>query len=63
MTHKAITLKFVIPIAVALGILQFIGAIYLKDKYLVPIDQAEASHNAVEASEIYPKHALSEGVL
>jgi hypothetical protein len=43
MTHKAITLKFVVPTAVALGILS-IGAVYLKDKYF-PINQAEADHS------------------
>ncbi len=43
MTHKAITLKFVVPTVVALGILS-IGAVYLKDKYF-PINQAEADHS------------------
>jgi hypothetical protein len=42
MTHKAITLKFVVPTAVALGILLSIGAVYLKDKYF-QINQAEAN--------------------
>ena len=44
MTHKAITLQFVVPTVlapIALGI--SIGAIYLKVKYLVLIDQAEAN--------------------
>jgi len=44
MTHKAITLKFVVPTAVALGIILSIGAVYLKDKYF-PINQAEANHS------------------
>jgi hypothetical protein len=44
MTHKAITLKFVVPITVALGIILSIGAVYLKDKYF-PINQAEADHS------------------
>jgi hypothetical protein len=42
MTHKAITLKFVVPTAVALGILSI--AVHLKDKYF-PINQAEADHS------------------
>jgi hypothetical protein len=44
MTHIAITLKFVVPIAVALGIILSIGAVYLKDKYF-PINQPEANHS------------------
>ena len=44
MIHKAITLKFVVPTAVALGIILSIGAVYLKDKYF-PINQAEANHS------------------
>jgi hypothetical protein len=44
MTHKAITLKFVVPTAVALGIIFSIGAVYLKDKHF-PISQAEANHS------------------
>ena len=43
MTHKAITLKFAVPTAVALGILS-IGAVHLKDKYF-PINQAKANHS------------------
>jgi hypothetical protein len=43
-THKAITLKFVVPTAVALGIILSIGAVYLKDKYF-PINQGEANHS------------------
>jgi hypothetical protein len=42
MTHKAITLKFVVRTAVTLGILLSIAAVYLKDKYF-QINQAEAS--------------------
>jgi len=50
MTHKAITLQFVVPMvlaAIALGI--WIGAVYLTVKYFVPIDQAEANHSAAGA--------------
>ena len=43
MTHKAITLKFVVPTAVALGIILSIGTVYLKDKYF-PINRAETNH-------------------
>ena len=44
-THKAITLEFVVPtvFAIVLGIVLSIGAVYLIDNYLAPIDQAEAS--------------------
>jgi len=47
MTHKAITLEFVVPtvLAIALGIVLSIGAVYLTDKYLGPIHQAEAHHS------------------
>jgi len=47
MTHKAITLEFAVPtvLAIALGIVLSIGAVYLTDKYLGPIDQAEAHHS------------------
>ena len=43
MTDRAITLKFVVPTAVAisLGIMTSIGAV----KYFVPIDQAKANHS------------------
>jgi hypothetical protein len=44
MTHKAITLKFVVPTAVALGIMISVGAVCLKDKYF-PINQAKANHS------------------
>jgi hypothetical protein len=47
MTHKVITMEFIVPtvLAIALGITLSIGAVYLTDKYLVPIDQAEANHS------------------
>jgi hypothetical protein len=50
MTHKVIILEFVVPtvLAIALGIVLSIGAVYLIDNYLVPIDQAEAYHSAAE---------------
>ncbi len=46
MTHKAITFEFVVPtvLAVVLGSVLSIGAIYLANRYLGPVDQAEANH-------------------
>jgi hypothetical protein len=46
MTQKAITLRFVIPeaLAVAFGIIILIGIVYFTYKYPGPIDQADASH-------------------
>jgi hypothetical protein len=53
MTHKAITLKVVVPVlAIALGIMVSSGAVHLTDKYPVPIDQAEASHSVAGTSGI-----------
>jgi hypothetical protein len=44
MTNKLITIEFVVPtvLAIALVIVLSIGAVYLTDNYLGPIDQAEA---------------------
>jgi hypothetical protein len=53
MTHKAITLQFVVPAAlavIALGI--SIGAVYLTVKYLVLIDRSETRHSAAGSSGI-----------
>jgi hypothetical protein len=55
MTHKAITLKFVVPTAVALGIILSTGAVCLKDKYF-PINQAEANHSVAGSSGIAVNH-------
>jgi len=54
MTHKVITLEFVVPtvLAIALGILCSIGAVYLTDKYLGPVDQAEANRSLAGSREI-----------
>jgi hypothetical protein len=51
MTHKVIILEFLVPtvLAIALGIVLSIGAVYLIDNYLGPIDQAEA-HRSVAGS-------------
>ncbi len=48
MTKKVITLEFVVPtvLAIALGVVLSIGAVYLTDIYLGPIDQAEAAYPA-----------------
>jgi hypothetical protein len=45
MTHKVITLEFVVPtvLAIVLAIVLSIGAVYLIDIYL-PVDQAEAHY-------------------
>jgi hypothetical protein len=50
MTRKVITVEFVVPtaLAIALGIMLSIGAVYLTDRYLGPIEQAEA-HYGVDA--------------
>ena len=44
---KEVTSKFVVPtvFAIVLGIVLSIGAVYLIDNYLAPIDQAEAYHS------------------
>jgi hypothetical protein len=45
--HNAITLKFVVPtvLVVALGI--SIGAVYLPDKHLVPVDYSVARGDGI----------------
>jgi hypothetical protein len=47
MTNKVITIEFIIPtlLAIVLGIVLSIGAVYLTDKHLVPIDQTEANYS------------------
>jgi hypothetical protein len=47
MTHRVITLEFVVPtvLAIALGIVLSIGAVYLADRFLAPIDEAEAHYS------------------
>ena len=54
MTHKVITLEFVVPtvLAIALGILFSTGAVYLTDKYLGPVDQLEANRSLAGGREI-----------
>jgi hypothetical protein len=47
MTRKVITLEFVVPtvLAIALGVVLSIGAVYLINIYLGPIEQAEPYHS------------------
>jgi len=54
MTHKVITLEFVVPtvLAIALGILCSIGAVYLTDKYLGPVAPLEANRSLAGSREI-----------
>jgi hypothetical protein len=49
MTRKVITMEFVVPtaLAVALGIALSISAVYVIDRYLLPIDQLEADYTFV----------------
>jgi hypothetical protein len=49
MTRKVITMEFVVPtlLAVALAIMLSIGAVYLTEMYLGPIEQAEANYSVV----------------
>ncbi|MGA7804340.1 hypothetical protein [Bradyrhizobium sp.] len=44
MTRKVITLEFVVPtvIAIALGVLLSVGAVYVTDRYLGPVDQPDS---------------------
>jgi hypothetical protein len=48
MTRKVITLEFVVPtlLAIALGVVLSVVAVYLTEQYLGPIDQAEAHYPA-----------------
>jgi len=52
MTHKVITLEFVVPtvLAIALGILCSTGAVYLTDKYLGPVDQVVEANRSLAGS-------------
>lgn len=59
MTHKAITFEFVVPtvLAVVLGSVLSIGAVYLANRYLGPVDQAEANHFAPDSRGISDANA------
>jgi hypothetical protein len=54
MTHKGITLEIVLPtvLAIALCIVLSIGAVYLTDQYLGPVDQVEANRSVAASREI-----------
>jgi hypothetical protein len=47
MTHKVIVFEFVVPtvLTAVLGTVLSIGAIYLTNRYLGPVDQSEANHS------------------
>jgi hypothetical protein len=47
MTRKVITFEFPVPtvLAAVLGIVLSIGAIYLTNRYLGPVDQSEVNHS------------------
>jgi hypothetical protein len=51
MTNKVITIEFVVPtlLAIVLGIVLSIGAVYLTDKHLFPIDQTEANNSVARS--------------
>jgi hypothetical protein len=49
MTHKAITLKLVVPMVLAIALGISIGAVYLTNKYPVPIDQADANNSVADS--------------
>jgi hypothetical protein len=48
MTRKAITLEFLVPtvLSIAIAVVLSIGAVYLTNIYLGPIEQAEAHYSA-----------------
>jgi hypothetical protein len=48
MTHKVITLEFVVPtaLAIVLGIALSVCAVYLADTYFFPVDQLEADYSS-----------------
>ena len=45
MTHRVITLKFVVSTVLVLALGISIGAVHLTDKHLIPADQAEGNHS------------------
>ena len=49
MTRKVITREFVVPtmLSIAIAIVLSIGAVYLTNIFLGPIDHAEANYSAV----------------
>jgi hypothetical protein len=64
MTHKLITLEFVVPtvFAAAVGIALSIGAVHLTERYLGPADQLEANRFVADSggiTEANPDRRLS----
>ena len=49
MTRKVITLEFVIPtvLSIVIAIILTIGAVYLTNIYLGPIDEVEANYSGL----------------
>jgi hypothetical protein len=47
MIHKAINLKFVVPTVLVLALGISIGAIYLPDKHLVPVEYPVAGSGGI----------------
>jgi hypothetical protein len=49
MTKKVITVELVVPtaLAVALAVALSIGAVYLTDRYLFPVNQLEADYSII----------------
>jgi hypothetical protein len=49
MSYRVITLEFVVPtvLAIALAIMLSVGAVFVTDIYLGPIDQAQAKYSDV----------------
>jgi hypothetical protein len=69
MTHKAITFEFVVPtvLAAVLGIVLSIGAVYLTNRYLGPVEQSEANRwrrgSATDRAKIHPCSAGTRGAV
>jgi hypothetical protein len=47
MIHKAITLKFVVPTVLIFALGISIGAVYLSEKHLVPVDYSVAGSGGI----------------
>jgi len=52
MAQKAVTLKFVVPEVLAVGIIISIGIVYLTGKYPVLVVQADANHSVAGSRDI-----------
>jgi hypothetical protein len=64
MTYKLITLEFVVPtvFAAVVGIILSIGAVYLTERYLGPVDQSESDRFVADSggiAETNPDRRLS----